>query len=51
MQWPLAVLTLVLVLAQSTWTMLIAVAVKVTFLTAPVAPLLAVSMVIVRMLE
>ena len=50
MQWPLAVLTLVLVLVQSTWTMLTAVVLKETSLTAQVAQLLAV-LIIMRMLE
>ena len=39
MQLPSAVLTLVLVLVQSTWTMLTVLAVKVTSLTAHGAPL------------
>ena len=39
MQWPSVVLILVLALAQSTWRMLLAVAVKVDSLTAPVVPL------------
>ena len=50
MQWLSLMLTLVLVLAQSTWTMLLAVVVRVTSLTVPVA-LLSDVIVILKMLE
>ena len=48
---PLVVLTLVLVLVQSTWTMLTVLAVKVTSLTAHTAPLSAATMATQKMLE
>ena len=48
---PSAVLTLVLALVPSTWTMLTAVAVRVTSLTANIAPGFIVGMVTERMLE
>ena len=51
MQWPLAMLDMVLVLAQSTWIMLAALAVKVASLSAHTVPLSVVSMGIRRMLE
>ena len=51
MQLPSAVLTLVLVLVQSTWTMLTVLAVKVTSLTACTAPLSGVQVAIQKMLE
>ena len=44
MQLPLVLVSLVVVLVQSTWTMLLAVAEKVTFLTAQRAPLSAVTL-------
>ena len=39
MQWPSAVLILVLVLVQSTWIMLTAVVVRITLLNACIAPM------------
>jgi len=51
LQWLSAMLTLVLVLAQSTWEMFIAVAVRATSLTAPIALLSTVTEDITRMLE
>ena len=50
MQWLSLMLTLVLVLAQSTWTMLLAVVVRVTSQNVPVASLSVVT-VILKMLE
>ena len=43
-QWPLVVPNLVLALGQSTWMVLVALAVKLTSLTALIAPVLAVPM-------
>ena len=51
MQWPSAMLTLVLVLAQSTSIVLIAMAVKVTLLNAHVAPWSVVPETTMMMLE
>ena len=51
MQWPLAMLTLVLVLAQFTWTMLTAMVVKATLLTVQKASLSTVFLATMRMLE
>ena len=51
MQWPSLMLTLVLVLAQSIWTMLVAVVVRVTSQNVPVALLLVAATVILKMLE
>ena len=45
MQWPSAMLILVLVLVQSIWTMLAALAVRPDSLTVPVAPVSIVHMV------
>ena len=50
MQWLSLMLTLVLVLAQSIWTMLLAVVVRVTLQNVPVASLSVVT-VILKMLE
>ena len=50
MQWPSLMLTSVLVLAQSIWTMLVAVVVRVTSQNVPVA-LLSDVIVILKMLE
>ena len=50
-QWPSTVLILVLVLVQSTWTMLTAVEVKVISLNVYIAPMSPVSMATHRMLE
>ena len=46
MQWPSAVLPLVLVLVQSTWTMLLAVAVRGISLIVTVAPLSTVTVIV-----
>ena len=51
MQSPLEMLILVLVLAQSTWTTLTAMAMKVASLTAHEAPMSAVTMAMQRMQE
>ena len=50
-QLPLAMLYLVLELAQSTWTMLTVLAVKVTSSTANISPMFIAGMVTMRMLE
>jgi len=51
MQWPLVEPTLVLALAQSTWTVLVALAVRTTSLTVPVALQSLVTLATLRMLE
>ena len=51
MQWPSAMLILVLVLVQSIWTMLAALAVRPDSLTVPVAPVSIVHMVTQKMQE
>ena len=51
MQLPSAGLILVLVLVQSTWTMLAALEVRVTSLTVHIAPLSAATLATQRMLE
>ena len=49
-QWPSPMLTLVVVLDQSTWTMLTAVAVRVDSQTARIVPVPVVGLVTVKML-
>ena len=51
MQSPLPMLTLALVLVQSTWLVFTAMVVKAIFWTVPVAPVLAVPLATVKMLE